>query len=218
LTLIAVGVALVALDFRIVAFDALPDAVGWLLIAAGAWKLALARPAMLAIVATVAAAPDLIAPHHLEALDPLTGEVVKAPAPGTRYPERLVFDRLTDLRLLLAVLAITAGGLALWSLLGSLSRRAHLTGDDTSAVRLRALRWLVPVVWVAPYLVVATFQSGLDGGFDPVWNDGLELVGLLGLAVAAAVVWVLATNSNRSWTATDAQGPTPWANLTLEQP
>jgi hypothetical protein len=217
LSLIAVGIVLVALDFRVVALDVLPDAVGWVLVAAGAWKLALSRPAMLAVVAALAAAPDVIARHHLEALDPLTGDVVMSPAPGTKYDERLVFDRLTDSRLLLAVVAIAAGGFALWSLLGTLSRRAHLTGDDTSSVRLRVLRWLILALWVAPYLLVATLQSDLDGGFDPVWNGGLELVALVGLAVLAAVAWVLIINSNRSWTATDAARATPWAKMTPER-
>jgi hypothetical protein len=218
LSLIALGIVLVALDFRIVALDVLPDVLGWLLVAAGAWKLAFAGPAALALVAALAAAPDLMAPHHLEALDPLTGAVVAHPGPGTKYDERLVFDRLTDVRLLLAMVAIGAGGLALWWLLGTLGRRARLTGDDRSAGRLAILRWLAVGVWVVPYVVVASVQALGDHGFDPVWNGGLELMALLGLAGAAAVAWMLVVNSNRAWTATDRQRSTPWGEMAAPQP
>lgn len=208
---------IVALDFRVVALDVLPDAVGWLLVAIGSWKLALARPATLAVVATLASAPDIIAPHHYDALDPITGRVVPSPAPGTQYPERLAFDRLTDLRLLLAVAAMVAGGLALWSLLGTLRDRARLTGDDAAAGRLGVLRWLVPALWVGPVLIVGAVQSARDGGFDPVWNGGLELVALAGLAVAIALVWMLAVNSNRSWTATDEERAAPSSTMAIER-
>jgi hypothetical protein len=216
LSLLAAGLVIVALDLRVVAVDVLPDVAGWLLVAAGSWKLALPRPAWLAVGAGVASAADVVAPYRYDNLDPITGEIVELPAPGTKYPQRLVFDHLHDVRLLLAVLAIVAGGLAVWSILGTLRRRADATGDDESARRLALLRWLVPSIWVAPYLALAVFQGAGDDGFDPVWNGGLELLALAGLAVVAGVVWVLATNSNRQWTATDDERTTPWAEMMVE--
>ena len=211
--MVAFGVLLVAVDFRIVAVDVIPDAAGWLLVAAGAWKLALRGPVGLALVAAAASAADVYAPHHYDAIDPITGKVVPHPAPGTSYHERLVFDRLTDVRLVLALVAVVAGGAALWWVLSTMAARARVLNDGQSASRLDALRWLVVGVWVVPYVVVALVQTVNDGGLDPVWNGGLELLALLGLVVAAGVAWMLATNSNRMWTATDAERTTPWADL-----
>jgi hypothetical protein len=210
--LIAAGVLLVALDFRVVALDVLPDAAGWALVAGGAWRLALRTPALLAMVAAVASAVDAVAPYHYEALDPLTGEVVPHPAPGTRYPERLAFDRLTDLRLVLAVTAMVAGGLAVWMVLDTLARRARAVRDPQSERQLRGLRWLVASVWVMPLVIVAGVQAARDGGLDPVWNGTLELVALCGVLSVALLAWVLAVNSNRMWTATDDERTTPWAD------
>jgi hypothetical protein len=216
LSLMAVGVVIVALDFRIVALDVLPDVAGWLLIAAGAWKLALVRPSWLAVAAALASAPDALAPHHYENLAPFTGEVVVDAGPGTTYPQRLVFDHLHDLRLLLVVLATVAGGAAVWSLLGTLRGRAAAAGDHESAGRLGLLRWLVPSIWVAPYVTVAVIQGLGHDGFDPVWNGGFELLALLGLAVVGALAWVLAINSNRQWTATEADLVTPWGEMMID--
>lgn len=216
LSLIAVGVVVVALDFRLVALDLVPDAVGWLLVAVGAWKLVLHGPAGLAVVAALASAADVVAPHHYEDLDPVTGDVVVSAGPGTDYPQRLVFDRLEDVRLLLVVLAMVAGGWALWSILGTLRRRAEATGDQEPAARLALLRWLVPLVWVAPFVGVAAIQAADGEGFDPVWNGSAEVLALAGIAVALGLAWVLAINSNRAWTATDDDRATPWAELIVK--
>lgn len=216
LSLMAVGVVVVALDFRLVALDLIPDAIGWLLIAVGAWKLALHRPAGLATAAALASAADVIAPHHYEDLDPVTGEVVVSAGPGTEYPQRLVFDRLHDVRLLLVLLAMVAGGWALWSILGTLRHRAEATGDQESAGRLSLLRWLVPAVWVAPYVGMAAFQGARGDGFDPVWNGSAEVLAVAGIAVAFGLAWVLAINSNRAWTATDDDLATPWAQMIVK--
>jgi hypothetical protein len=218
----AAGVVLVALDFRIVAADVLPDPVGWLLVAAGAWKLALGLPALLGAAAALGSLPDVLAPHHYEATSPFAQRWFPAihalsdPVPGLRYEDRLEFDRLHGGRLVLAVLAIVAGGLALWSILGTLRERAGALGDRESAGRLALLRWLVPCLWVAPYVGVAIVQGSGDQGFDPVWNGGLEAPALLGLAVAASVAWALVINSNRAWTATDEERVTPWAETMVD--
>jgi hypothetical protein len=210
LSLIAVGVALVALDYRIVGSDVLPDPVGWVLVALGAAGLSRTWPAVLAGVAAAASVVDVVAPHHYDALDPLTGEVVTPAGPGLAYHERLAFDRLQDGRLLLAVVAVAAGGAALVLLLGELARRARATGDTLSASRLRSLRAAVALVWALPYLVAAGVAWRDDGSFDPVWNGGLELVALAGLIVMAVLAVYLAGTSNRIWTAPPGEPLTPW--------
>ncbi|MGH9275279.1 MAG: hypothetical protein ACRDZU_11595 [Acidimicrobiales bacterium] len=218
LSLIAAGVTVAAVDFRIVAVDVFPDVVGWLLVAAGAWKLARRVPFGLAVLAALASAADAVTPHHYEAIDPLTGGVVPSPAPGTAYDERLVFDRLHDLRLVLAMVAMAAGGGAVWAILGLLRKRAAAKGDEPSARRLAVLWWGIPVLWVAPYIVVAVAQGLGDDGFDGVWNGGYELLALVGLAVVAGLVWMFATTSNRGWATTDDAGPNPWAEMIVKGP
>jgi hypothetical protein len=201
LTLIAVGLVLVAVDLRVVAVDALPDVLGWALVGLGAWSLRLRLPAVLGAVAAVASALDLVAPAHREALDPLTGAVVPHPAPGTAYDEILVFDRLHDLRLLLAIAAMVAGGWAAAQLVAAMRDRARAAGDGASARALSLLRWLVPLVWVVPYVGVAVGQGIGGDGFDPVWNGNLELVAVAGIGVVGALAWIFATTSNRGWAA-----------------
>jgi len=219
LSLIAVGLAFVALDFRIVALDLLLDPVGWLLVGAGAWKLGLVAPAALAAVAALASIPDVLAPYHYEDSSPFAQRWFPAvyaltdTAPGMVYEDRLEFDRLQGTRLIVAVLAVVAGGLALWSLLGTLRDRARAVHDGESAARLALLRWLVVLLWTAPYVCLAVAQGLGDDGFDPVWNGGFEALALVGMAVVAGVVWVLAINSNRQWTATDEERVGPWAEM-----
>lgn len=211
LSLIALGLVLVAVDFRVVAVDVFPDLVGWLLAGTGAWRLGLQVPAVLALVAALASAPDLVAASHHEAIDPLTGRVVPEPPPGTAYDERLVFDRLEDARLVLALVAMAAGGWAVWAVLGILRDRARTSGDDQSARLLTALWWLVPFVWIAPYLGIAVVQGLGDDGFDPVWNGAYEFPAVAGLFVVAGVVWAFVSTSNRRWAATSAGSDAPWA-------
>jgi hypothetical protein len=210
LAMIAVGVLLVAVDARLVALDVAPDAVGWLLVACGAWRLAVRPASWLAASAALASLAELHLPYHREMLDPFTGEYIE-PRAGIDYPLRLVFDRLTGGRLVLTVLALVLGGAALWLVLGTLAERAEVTGDERAAAHLGVLRWLVPAAWVVPYVVVAITQQRRDGGFDPVWNGGLESLALVGIGVGVAVAWVLAVNSNRGWTATDEERVGPWS-------
>jgi hypothetical protein len=213
---IAFGLVLVAVDFRIVAVDVLPDVVGWLLVAAGAWKLSLRVPFGLAVVATLASAADVVTPHHYEVLDPLTGEVLPSAPPGLGYPERLIFDRLHDVRLVLAIVAMAAGGAALWAILGVLRDRAALKGDETSGTRLTVLRWGIPLLWTAPYVVVAVVQGMGDEGFDPVWNGGYEALALVGLAAVAGLAWVFTISSNRAWAAVGDGLTNPWAEMIVK--
>lgn len=210
---ISAGLALAALDFRVVSLDLLPDTLGWLLVGFGAWRLSLTLPAVLAGVAALASIPDMFLRSHYDAIDPLTGEVVKTPGPGTAYHEVLAFDRLSGVRTALVVTALLAGAAALWSLLGTLRVRAHLTGDDVAAGRLSRLRALVLGLWALPFVTVLAFQSTFGEGADPVWNGGLELVALVGMAVALATALMLALSHNRGWTATDDQRPTPWQDM-----
>ena len=204
LSLVSAGIALVALDLRIVNVDLVPDVVGWGLVAVGAWRLEDRLAAAAAGVATAAAVPDLALTYHWEDLDPITGEVVVGGG-GTAYDQRIAFDLITDARAPLSVLALTSGGLALVILLGRLERKALVLGDQTAATHLLVGRVSIALAWVFPHLVVMLLQLLTGDGLDPVWGGSLELVALLGLLVAGLVGVTLARYRNRGWTATAAE-------------
>jgi hypothetical protein len=213
LSLVAAGILLVAVDFRIVHIDLLPDVVGWVLVAVAALTWGQRAPFVLAVVAALASLPDLALTYHYDDIDPVSGRIVEDAAPGTAYDQRLAFDAITDVRGVLAVLALAAGGGALYLLIVMLERRATLVDDRESASQLWLARVLLAAAWVLPHVGVMAFQWLSGEGLDPVWNDDLELLALVGLAVALALVVGAAINRNRGWTATDAERDVSWAVL-----
>jgi hypothetical protein len=98
-------------------------------------------------------------------------------------------------------------------MLRELHRRAATTTDTQSTRRLRVLSWVVPTVWIAPILVVALGQLVVDGEVDPVWNDRWELLALVGIAAAVAVMVLFATTANRRWSASGDEVGSPWAEM-----
>lgn len=215
LTVAAVGVTLAAVDFRLVAWDVLPDALGWLLLALAVRRLTMPLPAALALVAAVAALAEAQLPYHYEALDPLTGEVVPNPGPGTSYHEQLAFLPLDGVRMVLIVGAVVVGTAALTLALLELRQRAETTTDATSTRRLRLLTLAVPLGWGVPHLLVTAGQLLTDGQVDAVWNDRWELVAAVGILVAIAAVLLFGTTANRRWSASGDEVGSPWAELML---
>ena len=215
LSLAAVGVVFAAVDLRVVAWDALPDAVGWFLLALAARWLTMPSPAWLAACAAVAGLAELQLPYHYEAVDPISGEVVPNPAPNTDYPERLAFLPVEGLRLVLIVAAVALGGAALTLMLRELRRRSATTPDRGATERLALLSWLVPLGWIGPYVLIAIGWTVNEGSLDPVWNDAWEIPALIGIAIALAVAFQFATTSNRRWSASGDEVGSPWAELML---
>jgi hypothetical protein len=199
LTFVAVGLILIAVDVRTELIDVLPDALGWALVAFGAWRLSLTVPAIAAAATTLLTLPEASLPHRFVMLDPETGEPI-TPRPGIvlGYPKQLVFDDLTGWRLAALVAALVAGGATMWLLLGALATRATAWDRAGTARQLHWLRWLTLGVWTGPSLVVVAV-SAEDGSFDPVWNGSLELLALAGTVVFGAVAAVLLRESNRAW-------------------
>ncbi|MET0727376.1 MAG: hypothetical protein ABWZ76_03660 [Acidimicrobiales bacterium] len=220
LTLVALGLTLAAADARVVGVDALPDVVGWGLVALGAARLGQHRPGRLAALAAAAALADLDLPHRYESMDSTSGAVASSRFQGrASFDQGLTFEPLDGARLVLALLALVAGAAALWLLLGRLEDRARLLRDDEAATRLRLARWAIPLGWALPQLAVAGVQVAGGGGADPVWNGAHELLGMAGLAVVLVAAGMLAAYSNRGWTATDAERLSPWAEMmTAELP
>jgi hypothetical protein len=211
LTLVAVGLVLIAIDVRTEHLDVLPDALGWALVAFGAWRLSLTVPAIAATAAALLTLPEVSLPHRFVMLDPETGERI-TPRPGIElgYPKQLVFDDLSGWRLAAMAASLVAGGLTMWLLLGALATRAAAWERAGTARQLRWLRWLTLAVWTAPALVVVVVSAvSEDRSFDPVWNGNIELLALAGVVVIGAVAAVLLRETNRAWAVPQWSGDQP---------
>jgi hypothetical protein len=211
LTFVAVGLVLVAVDVRTEHLDILPDALGWALVAYGAWRLSLTVPAIAAAATALLTLPEVSLPYEFIMLDPDTGERI-TPRPGVdlAYPEHLVFDDLTGWRLAALAAGLVAGGLAMWLLLGALATRAAAWERTGTARQIRWLRWLALGVWTAPVLVVVAVSAASENGsFDPVWNGSIELLALAGTVVIGTVAAVLLRETNRAWAVRQSSADRP---------
>jgi hypothetical protein len=215
LSLAAAGILLVAIDLRLVAGDAAPDAIGWALVAFAAHRLGMRWPTLLAAAAAVASLAEVHLPYEWEAYDLLSGRVIPNPDPNSAYDERLVFLPVEGPRLAMMVGALALGGAALTMVLRELRRGAATTTDHRGTKALKILSWMVPLGWIGPYVAIAIGWTINEGAFDPVWNDHWELVALVGIAIAVAVAIVFATNANRRWSASGDEIGSPWAELML---
>jgi hypothetical protein len=212
LLLLAVGIAIVAVDFRSARFDVLPDPLGWLLAADALRRLSCNRPAILSAIAGVLSLTEVHLPYRHVIFDPLTGRFVEPPSGAELASEHLRYDPLTGWRLALSALAVLAAYVALVALFGALAGRAGTAGERRDAGRLRALSWIVPLGWAAPILVVmAGAVVRDDGEFDPIWNGSLALLGLAGSALLVCSAVFLAGVSERRWALPDDRPfRSPW--------
>src|SRR5215204_525964 len=209
---IAAGLVLVTLDFRTRALDLLPDPLGWALLAVGAAELSLVVPARAAVAAAVASLGDVVLPYRWVRIDPLTGEVVDRPSEvSLDYPEHLRWDGLSDQRALVLAAAVLLGGVAVWSLLDGLARRADRAGAAAARRRWRVLQVVVPAVWALPHLVIVLLGVLGSARYDPVWDGQLELLSLAGVAAVAWLVVTLVRERDASWALRpDTVRPSPW--------
>jgi hypothetical protein len=216
---IAVGLALVLLDFRTESLDLLADPVGWAAVGFGAWRLADVGTTRLAGVAAVLSLGDAALPYSYVPIDPLTGEPVTRTDPASiGLPEHLRFEPVSGWRLAAMTLAVVVGGATVWSLLRGLERRARGQGELRTAGRLRLARWLVVATWVVPYLVGVGLAVTDSGRFDPIWNGDAEYVALVGLLVVAYVIGVLVAESSARWAQPHPPWtPTPWDAIRLRR-
>ena len=212
LSWIAPGLLLIAIDMRVVAFDLLPDPLGWALIVVGAWRIA--RPATVAVLglAGVASFADLLLPYRWAPIDPDTGRIVsELTAIREGDPEILTFDRLSGLRLVMVLLAYTTAALATWMLLRDLTARARAARRTSAAKQLGLLRGLVPGVWMGPYVLSSLTALLTDRTFDPVWNHNWEYVALVGLIPLTWFAILLVLERDHAWALpTESPTPPPW--------
>lgn len=202
--LIAVGVALVALDFRTEVMDFLPDPLGWGLVAAGAVALGIRRPALGAGLAAVLSLADVHLPYRYVLIDPMTAKAVdRCPSDlplGVSCPERLQFDPVTGWRLVVVALALAAGAAAVVGLALALRREAAATGDGHGSQRMGLLALAIGVGWVLPQALAIGWSVGQrDGEYDVVWNGQAEYGALLGVLALGWLTVELARHSGRRW-------------------
>lgn len=197
---VALGLAIVVLDFRAQSLDFLLDPAGWGLVALGAHRIALPATMWLAVVTAGLSVGDVLLPSRWAVLDLVTGEELPPEVgEGLGYAEDLRFDDVSGWRLALMTLAMVGAGLVLWTLLGALAARAR--GRDPRAARRMAwARVAVLAVWVVPYLVVVgvALVAG-DGQFDPVWNAPAEYLALASLVAVGWVILLLAQGAESRW-------------------
>ncbi len=220
LSMMAGGLALVVLDFRTESLDLLPDPIGWALVAVGSWRLAMVSTSWLAGLSAGLSVADAALPYRYVRIDPITGEhVAPSVRPNADLPLHLEFDPVSGWRLAGVSLAMTAAGVTVWSLLRGLERRATARAEGDVASRLRLGRWLVVVAWVVPYLVAVSRALVVDSGrFDAIWNGNGEYVALVGVAVVAYVIVLLAANAGAGWAQPERPwSPSPWDELRLRR-
>jgi hypothetical protein len=201
LPMVAWGLALVVVDFRTEAFDLVPDALGWALIAVAAGRLGLTAAAALAVLAGAASLADIARSYRYVRVDALTGErVPDDPRTDLDHPLHLVYDDITGWRLAAVAFAALIAGIALWVLLSGLARTARSGGRGAPAARLEALRWLVVGLSTVPLLAVVGHAVVFsDGAFDPVWNGAHAYLTLAEWAVFAYLIVVVLRESRHIW-------------------
>jgi hypothetical protein len=214
LRLIAAGLVLVAVDFRVQTVDILFDPGGWALVAWGAYRLTLRSPVVpFALLAAVASLPESLLPHAWVRLDPATGAVVPE-ARGAGLPQHLVYPEVTGWRLAGLAFGTAVAGIALALLLAVLAVRARAWGAGAAPL-LRRLAWVVPAVAFVPPLVgMALAVANDDGSYDAVWNGRIEPIALMGVVALLVTAAVLYREGDQRWAVpTDGDRPSPWSVL-----
>ncbi len=193
LTAAAVGLVMVAVDFRTEALDLLPDPAGWLLVAYAAWRLAERSAALLAVAAAVLSLSDVWLDFRYLVLDSVTLQVIPRCLSAAPCPVLLEYDQIGPGRAALIALSTAMGTLAILPLLRRLARldaqssREHVVGR-----RARQIALLLPVAWTAPFLAVVAADTGADGRYQPFWDGGLAFLSpVLMLVLLAVAVFLL---------------------------
>jgi hypothetical protein len=212
--MIAGGIALVLVDFRIESLDLVPDPLGWLLIANGASTLALSLPTWLAVATALLSLSDAYLPYRRVFIDDLGDVVERCPILQQCGDPVVVFDPVSGWRLAAVAATVVVGALALILVLVGLRRRARADGDGTSAARLVLLAVAVGLVWaVPPVVAIAWAVASNRGNYDPIWNGNAEYVALVGVVALGWVIVELCIRSGARWaTPAESQLPSPWPN------
>ncbi len=213
LSLVAVGILLVAVDFRTEALDLLPDPIGWLLFAWGARMITLPLAFRLGVVAALLSISDLFIGFRYVLIGP-DGNVVDSCTPGVGCAEMIRYDSVDAPLAVVIGLTAIVGGAAVITLLERLISRP--TESIVTPTILRALQFAVGLVWVLPIagVVGAALVRGFE--YEPFWDDGLAFVAgaativMVGVAAAVAVYSASAGRTlEHGWSPTPTRLPKP---------
>lgn len=198
LWLVALGVAAMAVDFRIRGVDLVPDVVGGVLIVVVVHRL-LPRPwTVLAAVGAVASVSSLALPYHhrileVPGVDPVTGEAVVV------RTELLEIDPVSGVRLAALALTVVIAVAVLARLLATLRRRAAGHGATAELRVPVALGAAAAALWAVPELVAMAVGWATGDGFDVVWNGDAWALAFIGTAVAVAFAGSLLPIAREPW-------------------
>jgi hypothetical protein len=205
LSVIAAGMLIVGVDVRLDAANLLPDTVGFVVLAWGAWRLVSVWWVALAVVGAVTAVPQWVLPHHYEQVE-AAGGVLPSGTRRVTTVEVLEFDRLGGLRLAAAALVVVLVVVLVVAVVSTLHRRAGRWNAQATTRNSALVGVGAAALWGVPQLV-AMGAGAVDGnGYDPVWNGGLwgvQLVGSLAVIAFAGCLFAVARE--------------PWA-LPIDQP
>jgi len=193
----AIGVFLVAVDFRSGAVDLLIDPLGWAMVAVGAWMLRARWAAALAVVAGLLSTAGVHLAYRYVLIDPATHEVTDYCESAIACTPRFRFDDLSDGRTVVLALAAVLGAAALVVLIHVLRTDVGSAEHQvTLRKQMKVLEVLIPLTWALPMVVLAVKAVGSDNTYDPIWNDNLAyLGGIRGLVLVwLSVVLVLFAN------------------------
>ena len=193
----AIGIALVAVDFRSGPVDFLIDPLGWAMVAVGAWLLRIQWTTALAVGAGLLSVAGVHFSYRQVFIDPSTHEVTRYCESAITCTPQFRFDDLTDGRTVVLALGAVIGAAAL-SILAHVLRTD--VGSSEHQVTLRRQLWvlelLIPVTWAGPMLVLAAKAVTSDNTYDPIWNGNPAYIGAIrGLVLLwLAVVLVMFAN------------------------
>jgi hypothetical protein len=195
---IAIGVLIVGVDFRLNAPDVAADPLGWVLVAIGAWLLVARGASLLAIVAAPLSAAGVFLDYRIAIVDSVTGAEVATCGSDAFCVEQLRYDDLGSLRALALLGAALAGGAALaWIVPILRTEVGDVTKQQQLRRQLRFLEVVVPLVWSLPVVILTTMAVLSGDGYDPVWDERLEVVSYARFAVMAWLAITLFTFADR---------------------
>ncbi len=213
LLLVAVGLVVIAVDFRTRSVDWLPDPAGWLLVAAGGRACNVRPVVALAVLAALGSLAEVALPYRIVAIDPITAAPLGHPArPAELFSTRQQWDALPPWRVGLLLAAATAGSVAAVMMVEATARRAQACGATRAAWSLRACVAALALLWFAPLAASLGWALAHHAAYDPVWNGTLAWIGDLGVLSMVATALALAAMHREPWAhPAEAARPSPWA-------
>lgn len=198
LTATSAGLVFLAVDFRTLAVDLVPDPVGWALIGYALYRLAVPRLAALAGVALLCSFAEAWLPYHYRKVEtfqagPVVGE------PRVIELEVLEYDAVTGVRIWMLATSMVILAVVVVAIVHLLAERARPYAADRSIRRLTMLGGLAIVAWVVPHLAAMAAAVLGDGELDVVWGDPAWRVELVGAMAVLAFAAGLVADAREPW-------------------